>query len=404
MKTIPHYCQNCGSSNQLGERNCRKCGTRLMLVVFPAAIRHDESIIPSFYEDHLLERVTLLEIRLSQVAERLSMALDLMLRQTKTTQTDHLLLETLIDSLNTLGAVEKDKLTQSWRKRVKIEDERETAEDRNAKILKEIKERHTNPKVDLFLHLVKESLSLLAKNEDKQALRTLERALLLSPENIPLFLFIAETLFRGDKFDSARDYLEKANKFSPKNEKVALFLGVIYADFLELEKARKLLKSLSNTREIKFCANCVNGIIAAFENDWKTALACFKETLAALDAPETHYLIACVYFQLSKYKPALRHLQKAVETDTNYADAWFMLGVIYKMQGEETKADQSTELAWSSRETGAQCLEFLQHKGAKNLKTALPFLRLQDVKKHLLTGGSLRLSKLFKTELYKILN
>lgn len=404
MKTIPHYCQNCGVLNQLGERNCRSCGTRLMLVVFPPAIRHDESIVPSFYEDHLLERVTLLEIRLSQVAERLAMALDLMLRQTKTTHSDHLLLETLIDSLNTLGAVEKDKLTHSWRKRIKNEHEKEVAEDRNEKVLREITENHDHPKADLFSHLVKESLSLLEKGEEKQAIRTLERAVSISPKNISLLIFVAETLFRGDKYDSAKDFLEKAHKTAPKNETVSLFLGTIYADSLEIKKAQKLLKAVLNGREHKFCVNYVQGITAAYENDWKTALIHFKETLTALNSPETHYLIACVYFQLSKYKLALRHLQKAVETDTNYADAWFMLGLIYEMQADETKSYQSYELAWSSRETGAQCLEFLQRKDKRNTEIALPFLRLQNLKKHLLTGGSPRLSKLFKAELYKILN
>lgn len=403
MKTIPHYCQSCGVLNQLGERNCRNCGTRLMIVVFPPAIRHDESIVPSFYEDHLLERVTLLEIRLSQVAERLAMALDLMLRQTKTTHSDHLLLETLIDSLNTLGAVEKDKLTHSWRKRIKNENEKDLIEDRNEKLLKEIVKNHDNLNADLLLHLIKESISLLAKSEEKQAIRTLERAVSLSPKNIPLLVFTAETLFRGDKYDSAKEYLEKAHKVAPENEKASLFLAVINADLLEIKTAQKLLKSISNKRETKFCLNYAEGIIAAHKSDWKTALTNFKETLTASNSPETHYLLACVYFQLAKHKLALRHLQKAVESDTNYADAWFMLGLIYEMQSDETKSYQSFELAWSSRETGAQCLEFLQRKDKRNMEIALPFIRLQNAKKHLLTGGSPRLSKLFKTELYKIL-
>lgn len=403
MKSIPHYCQNCGVLNQLGERNCRSCGTRLMLVVFPPAIRHDESIVPSFYEDHLLERVTLLEIRLSQVAERLAMALDLMLRQTKTTHSDHLLLETLIDSLNTLGAVEKDKLTHSWRKRVKTENENEAKEDTREKLLKTILKFHDAPKADLLEHLVKESFSLLEKNEEKQAIRTLERALTVSPENISLMRFLAETFFRFDKFAPAVEVLEKAKKLAPEDPLVALFLSVLYADSLEIKKARKALEAV-DAKKGKFCINYIYGMLAAYEGDWKTALTHFKETLSALDVPETHYLIACVYFQSAKPKLALRHLQKAVEVDTNYADAWFMLGLIYEMQEDETKSYQSYELAWSSRETGAQCLEFLQRKDKRNYEIALPFIRFQKLKNHLLTGGAPRLAKLFKAELYKLLN
>lgn len=404
MKSIPHYCQNCGVLNELGERSCRKCGTRLMLVVFPPAIRHDESIVPSFYEDHLLERVTLLEIRLSQVAERLAMALDLMLRQTKTTQSDHLLLETLIDSLNTLGAVEKDKLTHSWRKRIKNEREIEAKEDRREKLLKNIIEAHDEPKTDLLEHLLKESLLLLEKNEEKQAIRTLERALTVSPRNIFLTGFLAETLFRADKYAAAVEVLEKAQKITPEKSLITLFLSALYADSLEIKKARKTLKSFDAAANTKFCANYIHGMLAAYESDWKNALTYFKETLSVLEVPETHYLTACVYFQMSKPKLALRHLQKAVEIDTNYADAWFMLGLIYELQADETKSYQSFELAWSSRETGAQCLEFLQRKDKRNYEVALPFIRFQKIKNHLLTGGAPRLSKLFKSELYKFLN
>ncbi|MGI8554963.1 MAG: hypothetical protein ACR2LT_01200, partial [Pyrinomonadaceae bacterium] len=118
MNTIPQYCQNCREKNMMGEPHCRKCGTRLMLVVFPQSLKYDTNHVPTYYEDHLLERVTSLELRLSQITERLATTLDLMLRQTKSTHTDHLLLETLIESLNTLGAIEKETITQVWRERL----------------------------------------------------------------------------------------------------------------------------------------------------------------------------------------------------------------------------------------------------------------------------------------------
>ena len=404
MKTIPHYCQNCGANNQLGERSCRKCGTRLMLVVFPPSIRHDEGLVPSFYEDHLLERVTLLESRLSQVAERLAMALDLMLRQTKNNQSDHLLLETLIDSLNTLGAVEKDKLTQKWRKRVKNEDEREVSENKNDKVFHEITAHITGQKADLFSHLIKEGLKFLSQNEEKQALRTFERALVISPENIRLLLFIAEIQFQTEKFDAAQIHLEKLLEIEPKNIKAILLTGIIAADAIEIEKAENFLPQIKTERSVKFICNYVLGMSAAFKNDWKSTLEYFKEMLSVKDIPENHYLIGCVYFQLNKFKMALRHLQKAVETDTNFADAWFMLGVIYKMTGEETKSYQSIELAWSSKETGAECLKFMKRGSQIEFATALPFFRLKDLKKHLIMSNSIRFTKLIRGEVGKILD
>lgn len=404
MNTIPHYCQNCGTNNQLGERDCRKCGTRLMLVVFPPAIRHDDGIVPSYYEDHLLERVTLLEIRLSQVAERLAMALDLMLQQSKNTHSDHVLLETLITSLNTLGAVEKDSLTKNWQKKIKNENSQEIEEDKNERLQRKIAENCESQKPELFNHLVKEAIKFLQQNEEKQALQALERALELSPHNVSLLLFIAETFFLSDKFESAQKYLEKAFAIEPENEAVLLALGLVLADSSELNSAKQFLLKLSDKSPAKFCAKYILGFIAAFEEDWKAALELFKEALTEFDSPEIHYLVGCTYFQLNKLKMALRHLQKAVEVDTNFADAWFMLGVIYQMIGDESKSYQSIELAWSSKEAGAVCLKFMKRGKQIEVSKALPFIRLKDLKKHLIMGSSRRFTKIMRRQVSKILN
>lgn len=377
-----------------------------MLVVFPPAIRHDESIVPSFYEDHLLERVTLLEIRLSQVAERLAMALDLMLRQTKSTHSDHVLLETLIDSLNTLGAVEKDKLTSSWRKRVRKDGQKEpeTVEDKDAKFLKELTTHHKQTNADLLLRLVNEAADFLEKGDEKQSFRMLERAVSVSPDNVPLLFFTARVSFQKDRFEQSADYLEKAFALEKNNEKINLLLAVIYADAFKIEDSQDVLKNIPEKKKFKFLTGYIRAFLAGFEMDWKTALNFFKEISEIYPTAELNYLTACAYFQLKKYKLAIKHLQKAVEEETNYADAWYMLGLIYEMQNDEVKAYQSFELAWSAREAGAQCLEFLQRKDKRDYETALPFLHLKSAKKRLLTGGAPRLVKFFKTKLFKILD
>ncbi|MEK7722777.1 MAG: tetratricopeptide repeat protein [Acidobacteriota bacterium] len=404
MNVIPHYCQNCATNNQLGERSCRKCGTRLMLVVFPPSIRHDEGIVPSFYEDHLLERVTLLEIRLSQVAERLAIALDLVLRQTKNTHSDHLLLETLIDSLNTLGAVEKDTLTQKWRNRIKKIDENEKSESKDEKLLREVTSQVVESKKDLFRRIISESLKLLSNNEDKQAFRTLERALEISPQNSRLLLFIAENYFLNDKSEAAKVYLEKILEIEKDNQKAKLLLATVLADLLKFDKAKIYLQELSAEQNFEFISNYILGTISAFQKDWKSSLDYLKVSVTVSNKPETHYLLGCVYFQLQKFKLALQHLQKAVETDTNFADAWFMLAVIYKLIGDETKSYQSIELAWSSKEAGAECLRFMKRGSQIEVEVALPFLRLIDLKKNLIMSNSLRFTKLIRGEVSKILN
>jgi predicted Zn-dependent protease len=315
--------------------------------------------------------VTSLELRLAQVAERLAATLDLMLRQTKTAHSDHLLLETLIESLNTLGAIEKDKLTKNWRERVTLEELRDSAKTRRGKLIGRILEEHKDDQHELFAHLVNEGVKLISADEEKQGLRTLERASLLSPGNVSLLVFIAETLFRADKFELAKSYLEKAQILAPQDAEILLLLAVIYADEGSIAQSKPLIDALAQRKEFRFCVGYVRGMIGALENEWSETLLAFKEALLANNSPETHYLIACAYFQLGRNKMAVRHLQKTVEEDANYSDAWYMLSVIYEITGEAAKAHEAAELAWTSKEAGAQCLEFLKRKKPENLLIAL---------------------------------
>jgi Flp pilus assembly protein TadD len=403
MNTIPQFCQKCREKNALGEQTCRRCGTRLMLVVFPQSLKFDTNYVPSFYEDHLLERVTSLELRLSQIAERLATTLDLLLRQAKSAHTDHLLLETLIESLNTLGAIEKDLILKNFRERADAEELKDIAKTRREKLLAKILAQHGAERMDLFEHLIKEGIKLFGENEEKQALRALDRALLLSPSNVALLMFIAENLFRSDKFDLAKNYLEKALAIAPQDSKVLLLLSVIYADEGDAALAKHLINVLSDQKDITFCVSYLRGMLAAREENWAESLFAFKEALTAKNSPETHYLAGCAYFQLKRYKMALRHLQKTVEEDASFSDAWFMLGVVYEILSDEENARHALETAWESKEAGAQCLDFLKRKNQTNLETALPFLRMRDLKNRFLTGGSSRLTRLFKEEIFKAL-
>src|ERR1700682_526273 len=114
QRTISHFCQKCRAANPLGQEFCLRCGTRLMLVVQPPSVRVD---IPATtpHEEHLLERMTMLENTLARLAERLEQGLKLLLRQSETTYTNHALVKSLIEILNECGVVENGRLESMWR-------------------------------------------------------------------------------------------------------------------------------------------------------------------------------------------------------------------------------------------------------------------------------------------------
>ena len=372
-----------------------------MLVVFPPSIRHDDGIIPSYYEDHLLERVSLLELRLGQALGQLAMAYEFIRSEIKSFQKDHALLEAFFETIQKVNPELGELISQNCLEIFGDKKEKLAFENKQEQILREILLNHDNKQTELFTHLVKESQTLLEKNEEKQAFSTLERAALLSPKNVPLLIFIAEHLFRTDKFDLAKENLEKAFELAPQNEKVLLLLGAIYADEAKSEKARRLLSVLVNQPEKSVCVNYIWGMLAASEENWTESIAAFKQTLESAEAAETHYLIGCAYFQLNRRKTALQHLQKAIFLDIKFADAWFMQSVIYQLSDNAESAKNAMHAALESKEAGAQCLEYLNQKKLPDLETALPFLHFKQTDKQLLTKGSRRLSKFFRERIFK---
>ena len=85
-----------------------------MLVVHPPSMRIDCSdTTPN--EEHLLERLTILENTLARLAERLEQGLKLLLRQSETAYANHALVKSLIEILNECGMVDNSRLEKMWR-------------------------------------------------------------------------------------------------------------------------------------------------------------------------------------------------------------------------------------------------------------------------------------------------
>ena len=97
-----------------------------MLVVHPPSMRVEFSdTTPN--EEHLLERLTMLENTLARLAERLEQGLKLLLRQSETAYANHALVKSLIEILSECGVVDNYSLESKWRAECdKLHDKEET--------------------------------------------------------------------------------------------------------------------------------------------------------------------------------------------------------------------------------------------------------------------------------------
>src|SRR5918911_5257882 len=116
MKTYQQIrCQRCRAINPLGEEWCGQCGTRLMLVVEPSALRFEEdALVAGQQEGLIVERLSLLENNLTRVIGHLERSTDLLSQQAQIVSREHMLLESLITLLSEAGVVEGGAPQRNW--------------------------------------------------------------------------------------------------------------------------------------------------------------------------------------------------------------------------------------------------------------------------------------------------
>ncbi len=366
-----------------------------MLVVQPAAARFDAADMPAMHEEHLLERVSALENRLTRVSNQLEKCLEFVLLQTRNTHFDRELIGTLIGALSESALIDAEKIDAIWKDRCeRIAAEHDEGHPRND-LQEEIIARYDGEERRSFQSFVDEGMSDLSEGNVTRGVHALERAAALAVDNVPLNLFLGEHFFRSGKMKNARDYLDRALLASPQNDRVCLLLGLACGDDGESKRAKQLLREVIERGGNCFAAHYALGRLLVAEERWANALGEFKRALKARPSPETHYVVGCVYYRLNQNRMAARHLNKAIEMNNSYSAALYMLGLVYLRLGDEQEAENAFNAA---RAAGQD--ESRYHKGCKgcpqpNETPAIPplFSAARQARKRLVTSGDRRLAE-----------
>lgn len=392
-KSIKHYCQKCLAPNPLGQDLCARCGTRLMLVIEPPTTRYEDGGLVATHEEHLLERISALENRISRLTDKLEQTLNLLLRQARNSYDDHALIETLISVLSRTGAVDAVKLDKLWQDRCERDSADQEKSLRREQLRTLIISAYKGSELQAFEECVKEGVDLLGENEAQRGMRALERAAALAIGNAPLHILIGEHCFEVGKNTLARDYLERALVADARNERVRLLLGLACGDAGDVDRARELLRTFLKHAGESFAARYGLGRLFVAEEKWSEALREFKSALAARPSAEAHYALGCVYYQLERDRLAARHHRKAFELDEDYAAASYMLGLTLLRMGESEKASTALVAASASEEPRYRsAARRILRSGEMPARPAI-FGVTGPEKKRLITGGDSRLAQ-----------
>ena len=380
---IFHYCQRCVAPNPLGQDFCVRCGTRLMIVVEPSSARFELNEQAVSTDEHLLERISILENRVSRLTERLERTLDLLLRQVQNSYFDRSLVKTLIGVLSEDGFVEAPKLEQLWNDRCEkdaLDQQQKSQRDElRSKIL--ASPPASNSKV--FADLVGEAFLLLQDRQTAIGIDKLLRAAELADSNSALNLFIGEHFFRDGQTQIARTYLSRAHKAAPDDVRVSLLLGLSCADDGDAAAAKELLANALERGGSCFAGHYGLGWVHMNENRWRKALSEFKRALEVCPSPEAHFALASLYYRLDRDELARRHLSKAIEMDSEYQEALQLLAVVYDRIGQHELAQDVLTRAAKSR---------AGEKRGRGRKREKPFNEVKPPPQGLINGADQRLS------------
>lgn len=381
------FCQRCMAANELDQELCARCGTRLMIVVAPSASRF-EGDVSGGMEEHILERITVIENSLSRLVDKLTHLADLMLRQSRTVYLDHALLDTLVDALSEAGLIRRRVVEAAWRERCRNEKLGEDPE--RVMVCERIVGDYEGEELEVFTQLVRAGFAAVGAGQMDDALRNLQTAAALAPDNAALNTYLGVYYFGKGKTALARDYLSRSLAAEPENERVQLLLGLACGEEGEPERARALLSEAVRRGDHSFAAHCALGRLAAAEADWKTALAEFKRALAARPCPEAHYLLGLAYYETGRDRSALKHLRKAVQLDATYAAVYYLMGLVYERLGESRYARDHFKTARAlGMGRGAS-----SRRGSARVGDDAPILLAAKgkEKRRLVTGGDERLA------------
>lgn len=329
MPRIAFYCQKCGSGNAPGRDACFHCGTRLWLITEPPTARYEINHATP-YEEHLLERISLLEHNIARLTERFERILELLLRQSHNSYLDHTLLESLIALLNGSEVIQNGTLSAIWHMRQTLDAAERNLQLRNEQRKQAILAQHKAldaTSSETLAVALQETLPQIEENALTGA-RQLEKLLPLSPQNSALLYLIGECFYAARKPLLALEYLSSSVKLDARHGATQLLLGLLLGDQGEKQAvfATKYLEKSLQLMGENVPARYALGRLAAAQGRWEDAVKHFKNALAIKRHNQLLYALAYAYFMLNKHKIAQRFMQQILDNDATYAPAWYWLG------------------------------------------------------------------------------
>ncbi|HUP66138.1 MAG TPA: tetratricopeptide repeat protein [Thermoanaerobaculia bacterium] len=338
-------CQTCGAYNDDEREFCFRCQAKL-LVLSGVSPYNDEEM--DEYEDepdvsldeHLLERVSALEEIVKRSAETLRFAIDAIHRQERAifvNQTGLLSLKEVLEKRNLISA---DEITELWESKMgeqllalEIKERFSERKDRIVSLFR-------GEKRERFVELIREAQTLIETFDQLRGMKVLEDAFKLDRDNYELSFFLGEMFFNDGDLERAKVYLERTLEVLPDHFDAAVFYGVLLHEQQDLKGAERWLRRAIQISQESFLPYFSLGAIYSLQGKLLRAQKFLQKAIELEPIPQAHYLLGTIYYEKGQLERAMRSFQSAIKLDPDYEEAIYHLGLTYLDRNWNRKAMQ----------------------------------------------------------------
>lgn len=290
------------------------------------------------FDEHLLERISILEEAVKRTAEMMRQALDALRRQERNILINQTGLGSLQELLAQKRVLTREEWGDLWQDRMEEELQALERRDRFVAVRDRIAALYQGDKREGFLQLLEQAEYAFYALEPPRALSSLESAHKLDRDNLELTWFLGETFFNEGAAERALPFFTRLLEADPEHYEGLVYSGVIQHERGESRRAQQLLERAVERYPDAFLPHFTLGGIYADRGDEARAIEQLELAVGIDPVPQALYLLGSVLYETGKATAAIRRLREAVRRDPSFEEAHHLLGLAYLQRRWNRKA------------------------------------------------------------------
>jgi tetratricopeptide (TPR) repeat protein len=338
-------CQTCGAPNAADRDLCGRCHQKLLVLSGVTAEEAPEIAgereADFSLDEHLLERVSILEEAVKRTAETLTRLMNAVQKQEKNLLVSQTGFGTLRELLERRRLLAREEWSELWQEKMEYQLKALEKRERFVSVKERIAALYSGNRRESFERHLDDAEYALFAFDLERARRSLEAAFRLDRENYELALLLGETAFNEGETEAALGYFARVLEARPEQFEALVFSGVIRHESGDTAGAEELLRRAVQLYPDAFLPHFSLGAVSAAHGDLRRAVAHLERACDIDPVPQALYLLGNCHFEMGRAREAIRSLQEAVRLDPAFEEAHYLLGLAYLERRWNRKALES---------------------------------------------------------------